>query len=532
MPEYVYEETTGERFLLNPDGSTTPAPELGALDTVMVSSGKRLSDLGRGFRSMLGEDVTQEAAEAERYFAPVEAESPYLAMVGEALPSLVTAPLSAGGVLAGSALQAGLGAAEGYLDYDPRATGGQRALAGALGGVIGEGGGRVAGRILNMARGLVSDLGGRVGPIRAPADNPAADAYERLGGQTLAYQRLEPDTKAARLAERAARGAEASINPPTVIRQTLAQNDKLHRDVAAKAVGLDPRQFNNLGPDFIDAAETRFNEAFTAVEQNARAAGDITVSETLASKLGRLRAIKDAKQDFGLFESLDRGVLGPGEYVEARNTLADAIQSAYANTPKAAKRLELLLEELDGEMEQKLGKQFGEDFARLREQYRVFSILEAPNVIDAQGNINVRTLNNRLKSKTSGFGRTATAAKSTTNSETGDLITLMRAADNPEFKAFSTSRTAENLQLGQTVDAAAEAAAGLLSGDVRPGLGLLGRTTAPGIVGLSQMGGGGLYKGAYTPAPESVRRAGGVIGRSLLDEALYPFVGAEDERVQ
>jgi hypothetical protein len=525
MP-YEWDEM-GSRYWVDEQGNSTSAPPMGALETVAVQAGDRFHRMGRGIRSAFGADVDQEAQEAERLMAPVEAESPYLSMAGDALPSLATLPVSAGGALANFALQTGLGAAEGYLDYDTRASGGQRALAGAAGGVLGEGAGRVMGRIWNTAKGLAGDI---LLP-RGRAVNPAAQTFEEMGGQTMAYQRLAQDTPAADLSMRAAQGAEASINPPSVMRGIMSENDRLFRDQASEAVGL-PTGYNNLGQQWKSDALDNFARQYREVESAAFGAGELDISEKLAARLLKNSEIKAAIDEDALFKGLSDGKLAPGEYLEARDAINDHIGRMYSRgSNKRAIRAEGLLNELDGRVSEKLPAGFRDNFARLREQNRVFMLMERKNVINSEGQINVKTLRDTLDSKASGFGRTATAGGETTNPETRKLIDLMHAADNPEFKAFRTSGTAENLQLGQMVDQGAEAVAGALAGDIRPGLGFIGRAVTPGLIGASQRGAGRTFEGAFTPAPQTMRNIGAFSGRSLLDEYLYPFVGAEDERV-
>jgi hypothetical protein len=526
MAHFEYDEF-GMRYYIDDAGNETPAPEAGALETAMIAAGKQTSDIGRGIRSALGEDVSAEAAEAAMRYAPLEAESPYLTMAGEMLPSMVAAPISAAGMGVNMALQAGIGALEGYLDYDNRASGGQRALAGAAGGLGGDIAGRILGRAVNLAKGAIRDFGG----VRPPAQNPAAQRFEELGGQTMAYQRLEPNSDPAKLAERAAQGMEVALNAPPVMQKVMDANDALFRKKAASAVGLNGDDYAYFGQEFISDARDRFNREFARIGDVAERAGALELSEKLAGRLLRNRSIKAAIDEDDLFASLSKNTLEPGEYIEARAALSDNISRLYKQgETNRAIRAEKLLDELDSAIGSKLPKGFRDEFARVREQYRVFSIMEKPNVINGDGNINVRTLRNALDSKTSGFGRTATSGGQTTNRESRELIDLMQAADTPVFKAPRSSGTAENQALRTTLDAAGEAAAGALAGDPRPALGFMGKLMAPRIIGASQTGAGNMFTEAFTPSPMIFPQAGGVVGRGFLDEQLYPFVGAEDDR--
>lgn len=517
----------GNRWAVDEDGNKWLAEEQGAGEAFLTSAGYQFDRFGRGIRSALGQDVREEAQERERLMRPVEQDSPIASFAGRAAPSLATAPLTAGSMLANVGLQAGLGAAEGALDYDPDSSAGQRALLGGAFGVGGDFAGRALGRVANMVKGGVLDA---IMP-RQRAVNQFADDFEKLGGQTLAYQRMAQGTRGQRLAERAMQGAEASPNPPTVLSDAFDANEQLFRDTAAEAVGL-PGQYDNLGPEFMSDALANFNQGFRDLASRLEGAPDLQVSDRLKNVLQKQRSIKRLSDDFGDFAGLDDGLLSPAEYAVARRSLSQDASREFANgSAEVGHRINGLVDDLDGLIAERVPDDFLPAFARLREQYRIFSILEQPNVINqGTGQINVRTLNNKLRNKSQGFGRVATTGQEAGNVESSRLMNLMRAADRPEFKALRSSGTAENLALDNFLDASGEAVQGALGGDPRAALSLGGRLLSPGIIGMSQMGDGRMFQGAFTEAGRPFVGAGGAGGRSLLDEQFYPFVGSEDDR--
>ena len=526
MAEYTWDEY-GMRYYVDDNGVEIPSPEAGTLETAAIAAGKQFTDFGRGVRNFFGdESVRAEAQDAERVIAGLEAESPWATMIGSALPSLATAPIGGGGVLGGMATQAALGAAEGYLDYDTRASDGQRMAAGAIGGAAGDATGRILGRVMNGAKGLLED----VFLPRGQAVNEFAQAFEDVGGETLAYQRLAPGTRAQRLAERAARGAEAGVNPTGQVGRVMAANDQLYRNRAVEAVGLDPADFDNLGPTFKDAALDKFEREFMGVTNLSSAADALALDETTAAKLAKIPEIKELV-DLGDFDGLAQNNITGSEWMTAREALSEAAANRMDNgRSQAGERLWAMVEELDNAIGQHVPDDFLADYARLREQYRVFRILERQNVVGRDGQVNVHALQNALESRASGFGRTATANRPTTNPETASLIETIQAGNRPEFQAFSTSSTAENLALRDTLNDAASRAIGLSQGDPREAMGLAARLAAPGVIAASNAGGGRMFEGMFTPSPASMAQGGGFIGRSMLDELLYPYVGAEDER--
>jgi hypothetical protein len=525
----------GNRFAFI-DGELVPAEQASMLEL----AGRQFADFGSGAKAAYGELFDRpamvaaadlETAARNEAFRGSDELDPIRNMVGQALPGAATAIISAPSVVGGLITSTGIGALESALDYGEPGTFAQRGAAGALGGALGEVGGRMIGRVWNMARGLADDLSAAV-TGRGAAANPAAQAYEDLGGSTLAYQRMEQGTRPQRLAERVTRGAEASANPPSVLREAFEANDALHNAAAIEAVGLNPDQYRVLGRDFTRDALDRFNQEFSDVAQVAAGAGDIVLDDVSAKKIAKLPEIKELIE-LGEFQGLAEGKISGQEWMTAREAITEAASNRFANgRSKAGERLYGIVDDLDAQIGRYVPEDYLPQYARLREQYRVFKTLEAPNVIGNDGNVNVRSLRRRLDSTGSGFGRTATGGGETTNTETSRLIELMQTADNPEFKAFSSSGTAENLAVNNLLSEGAVAARDLAGGDPRSMLGLGGKLMAPGVIGASQMGRGSTFTGAFTPAPGPARFAGEAAGRSMLDELLYPFVGVQDERQQ
>lgn len=530
MPQYTYDDL-GNRYELLSDGTTQMAPEVGLIEQALIQAGGQFNTYGRGIQNMFADEqgqneLRQEQAAQDEALAGLSREYPVGSVVGQALPALATAPLGAAGLLRSMLLQSGLGAVEGGINLDTAdASQLDNALIGGAFGVAGDIGGRILGRVANMAKGLVGDVTLGAGK----AANPAAQAFEDLGGSTLAYQRMAQGTRAQGLAERAAQSAQASINPPTQIAEAAAKNDELYRNVAARSVGLDGANYRNLGPEFIDDAVSNMEQGFTAVTRAAGDVGDITLDETTAKALSKSSQIRKLR-DLGDFEGLDSNTLTGDEWVTARQALAEDAANAYKNGDGTlGNRYSKMVDELDGAIRERLPDEFLPEFARLREQYRVLSILEKPNVINQAGEINSTSLNRALKAK-SGFGRTATRAQETVNPETVDLLNLARAGSNPDLAAFKSSGTAENLSGNFMLESAERAAEGLLTGNPAASVGILSRTVAPGLVGMSEAGGGRAFTGAFSPAPGGFSRGGAAAGRSGLDQLLYPFVGAEDDR--
>ncbi len=532
----IWDEVTGLRYIQTDDGDLIPAPEAGLL----AQAGRQFADLGSGIKYAYGDitdqpelmaSATAETEERNRLFRGTDLADPVTSAVGQALPGLATAPL--GGLGTGLVL----GAGESALDLGEGGTMAQRAAAGGAGALLGEFGGHVLGRVAKMARGLMDDFVG----IRRVADNPKAAAYEALGGSTLAYQRMADEAPGRGFAENAVAGAEASLVPTNVLKETFAANDKLHRDSLVEAVGLEPGKYDVLGQDFVSDALDRFNEGFQEVAKTAGERGTFDLSPAIGKKLASLPEIKELI-DLDDFQGLVRAKDAPDnwyptitgdEWMDAREALSEAAANRFANgRSPAGRKLLAMVDALDADMRRHVPEEFLPEYARLREQYRVFSIAEKGRSISNDGQVNVATLRNNLDSKASGFGRTATGGGETVNPETRKLIDLMQAADNPEFKALRSSGTAERQMLAQESSNAVEAGAALMAGDALPAAGFAARMMGPTVVGRTQMGSGNVYKAAFEPAPYQAVLAGRAAGRSMLDEYLYPLVGVRDETQQ
>lgn len=514
----------GMQVYVHDDGTVSQAERPGLL----AQAGRNVANITSGLQMATGyalddqeliRSAREDVAERNRLFAGADEAYPWESMIGQGLPSVATFPIA--GVLPSMAI----GATESALDISQPGSVQQRIAAGAMGGLFGEAAGRIVGRIMNGVEGISRAITGEV--LEA---NPDAKAFEALGGELMAYQRMTPDTLGQGLAMRVAQGADAALIPTSKISGRAARNEALLNRTVADAVGVPPDAAGRLSPEWRGEVVQRFNDEFGYIEASARQAGELDISESVANRLARNPEIKNANTEDGLFQAIMDGgtVLEPGEYIEARDAMTDHINSLYSKgANKRAIRAERALKALDDEIAAKVGgEEFGAEFAKLREQYRVFKLLERPNVINKKGGLNPGAANRVLRSE-SGFGRAATAGQEVTNPETRALIDLAEAADKPDFAPFQTSATAERQALREGADDVGEAATGGMAGIIRAGI----NQGAPFVAPLMEAGGGLPYERMMNqPAPRSWVELGRAAGRGMLDEAFYPFVGIDDER--
>ena len=531
----------GQRWVENDDGEWIVTPEHG----VMEFAGKQFHDMADNLALWFSDDegrrnqLRDQLAERERMFSGAEAVSPIASLVGEALPTAAIGPIGRMGWMAGAATNAAIGGIEGALSYDDESSVGQRAAAGAVGGAVGDMAGRIVGRVWNAGRGLADDMWSGRRALSGALDDPdlaAIAEFESLGGRTAAFQRMTPGSKAQRMAEQAAKMNEASINPDPYLKEIMDNNDALYRNAAAEAVGnpLEPGQRLDAGwlRDTIDKHSSMFKELANLASER----GELRVHGALKQKLQNNRVIRELQRDFGRFKGLERkqAFLTGSEFMEARQALA--AEAALEENSALAFRKWKLVEELDDMITRAPRfRDFADAYAGVREANRNLMLLERPNVIDNRGEINVKTLKNVLNSKTSGYGRKASAmgdlpGQKPHNPATERLIKLARVGDRAGFTPFKSSGTAENLignlQMAQAANAGVEA----LAGNPLPAMSMAIQGNAPRFIGAANRGNGALFEGLYTAAPQGVLGTGQVVGRSMLDEAFYPFVGADDER--
>ena len=529
MPQFVWNEQTGERFYLESDGSLTPAPTTGALEAFTSEAGAQVGSYGRGIQALFSgaeRDDELRAIEAQQDAERrlIREEYPIATALGAAAPGMASMFFPQGRTLAGGlAANAAYGAAEGLINLG--ANDSSQIDDAVVGGIFGAGGdlaGRLIGRVFNGVKGLVNDI---KAPRGAP-DNPLAAQAEELGIPTLGSQRLAPGSQEQVAMSALERGAESSILPPTIFKEVAEGRAATFTDAALDAVGISPGQFDTLGADALRQATDNLSDEFGDIARLSSESAPLNIGEQLGKRLAKTGQIRELIGR-GEFPGLEKGILSGSEYNVARRALAqDAAKKAAKGDYEIADRLFKDVEVLDDLIKDSLPPDTLARFARAREQYRNLRILNKSGVINSDDTVSIRNLNRALRQDT-GYGALAREGRPAVNPETDRLIEVARVGADPTLVPFRSSGTAERQALTQFAPM-------LL--DPTQWVGAAGALAAPAAIGAASRGGGRAIGGLATPAPGAIVRGTAAssreFGRSLLDEQLYPFVGSNDDRRQ
>ena len=106
-------------------------------------------------------------------------------------------------------------------------------------------------------------------------------------------------------------------------------------------------------------------------------------------------------------------------------------------------KLHEYVDELDEAVKEQLEPGAQKAFATLREQFRVFNVLQKPNVIK-DGEVAIGPLNRALR-RDSGFGKTARLNRNPTNPATKELFDVARYGADASLQPFRSSDTAQKI---------------------------------------------------------------------------------------
>lgn len=535
MAQFAYDETTGQEFILDErSGEWVPFTDAeSTLDSILINAGGALNQLGRGVADVFGGDrqqLQQSQREQDALLAPLRQARPVSSFVGEALPGLATAPIGGTALAAGTlglgrslALSGGLGALEGYLRLDPNSVDQtMSSIVGLAGGLLGEGGGRMAGRVANAIKGAGQSL----------ARSDAASSLAERGLQSLPSERLNVPGQNIGPLQRLEQGAQTGVFTPSIFREIGEERAGLMTNTAARAVGLQGAE--DLGPDVLAEASENISRRFQAIASEAvdqnQGFGGIEIGEELADRILKTKGQVRELFGRGRFQGLDPEVGGnaitPPELLIARRALAqDAAQAAGKGQHELAEDIFSDVDQLDEILGGLIGQDRVGDFAQTRQLYRNLQILMKPGVISDAGQANPKALQRALRAGT-GYGNVyRTGDTRNLLPETAELFDVARTLADPSLQPFRSSGTAENQAIRDLGTALATATTDPVAG----GVGLATRLAAP--IGLSALGGtnraANAFGGLLMPGGSIFGRAGGEIGPGLLDAMLLESLNNE-----
>jgi hypothetical protein len=439
------------------------AATLNPLQAGLVGAGRTLTNLGRGAANLFDiatgdtegqEQRAQQSAAEESAYDLLRETSPAATTVGEIAPYLATAPLSGGALVQGA-----IGAGTGALEY------GNQAEGAAVGGAVGAAAPalfRAGGRTANALR-------GRFGTQAVTGSDEAA----RLAGVLAEEAPLLPGQAKGGVGgyiNREILDPLAETNPftaPIVESVTDQQRGALTRGVA-KALGSSADDLSDLG--------TIADDIGAGFEQVGRDIGAVPLPEDLQAEIveGLGSRAQSALSNNPGFAS---GVPTGEELLRLRSNLAKRQSRLWGSDLDQAELIGDTVERIDDLIEAVADPGTSQNYARVREQYRLLKALEGTEAISQEGIINPRSAKSALRRKNA-FGQTYTRKGPTTNPETAAALDLVRAASSQRvLPALANSGTPQRAGLLSLPLHAASAAA------ITP---YLGRPVAPGLEGYAR----------------------------------------------
>ena len=520
MGQMLYDKETGGYVEIGDDGVMRPVGtawreaqsneemlyKLGseAVQDFATLAGGAFADTGRGAMSLLGladRDLmlAEQAAEMPAREA-ARARSPAFAFLGDISPEVTAGLVSGGRLLPTMAL----GAAEGVrLRPD---VGDQQFN--AIAGTLTPFGVDILGRVWKSARGLVELTEESRRAKAAGIPYTAGDAAG--GGFAKRLDDMAEDLPFSNL----------FAEDPADVGQTLINR------WANEAIGETGDKVTKAN---LSAAVKRNNAVYKATAQRLDEAGPIRlpddVQEAIVSLLNRKGQRKALGQFQGLFERND-GVISGSELLDLHKLMVKQADTVGSNDPILGRVIQnSVLKRLDDIIEPRLGDDGLEQWQRAREQFRFHHLLTSGKSVTG-GNVNAPTLANRTQKNMPEVIQRGEGERLYTD-EGRRLVEAVDLGADPTLRAGNQSGTPRRAGTIGTLGAGGAVAADIMTGS--PGL----FTGAAAGVGI----GNPLWQYASRTAPDlvggafasgSVRPA--VTTGALLDELMYPFVGAEDER--
>jgi hypothetical protein len=487
------------------------------------------------------------------------------------------------------------GSGEGVLDYDPDSAPLARGLQGAAVGAVAEAGGGFVDRVLGGVSSLVKGMRGRgarqVGDVAGI--NPNALRVQERGYRVERPSDLSmPDDPMRDTVENLELSALSSGAVPSFFKQNATHNQRTLMQRLADTFET-PGTYTELTDDFLISTRNALRLKQRGINRNL---DDVAVPESVLDVVNRSDFTKEgrklgtanpwSKVDDYYKQLDDWDGLGTGptlptfsgeELVDLRSSLTE--EAAEAGSSVNRRQYGQIIDELDDSIASQIkDPQVLGEYAKLREQWRLYQGLKSPGVMGEEGAVNLKTLRNRLRSDAN-FGEDAMVSEQLADYSDEELallaerfgVPVQQLVDVPdrEFadqnvrdvigdvnalaglrRLSNTSNTQRSAALYRAVTEPAALVADignnrLLNYLNRTGAnpGGLGHTFARGYSRGLQQGvplrsaGNAVEPGSLPTAvlpgvPEAVRTMGiGIGAQPMLDAALYPFVGSEDDRL-
>lgn len=394
MGKYYINKDTGETgFQLTPGGKIFPVPDYnqqgaegtGNIEALWQGLGKFGHDVQRniGLRdNALGDTSASDAA--------ARAENPIMFRAGEYGPAFVGGGAYRGasilGKVAAATANTGIDAGLNVLSGDPDQSWQERAAWGAGGRVAGDMSARILGRLWGGMKGAAGDM-----PVGNAAQNRMAQRFAARGGQ------LNPGMVGGVAEGNLASRMETGRFTSRLFDPAIEANQRIFARDAATLAGLKPSDMRDIDRFTYDDLTTAFTENGKGFDKIADRIDEITLPEKFQRWLS-----DDARELLRRkgVEVADEGPITiPGKHLTRIRSrlLKKKTQEYKSGDADAGELLGDDMDDLDDIVEELVPGGLKQDYARVREQYRILKGMEGIGNYDDAGLRPMKNLWNKLK---------------------------------------------------------------------------------------------------------------------------------------
>lgn len=449
---------------------------LNPIERFGIGAREPIANAGRRLEQFMGLEQTPEQMAGPAAPMPPEysgAANDFATTAGRVVPAVAALSRVPGGILP----QAGAGAAYGAATSEDPMAG---AVAGGVGGAAGS---AIAGGVGRLANAAVGNWATRSVSKLPPDLANTLGKFQELGGRLTPGQAAPGKTK--RVLDEALANNAFTGTAYAAIERT---NQRVLNNVVSKALGVSPgKGIEEIGPSTLRAADDAITRQFNNV---AAMIPGVPVAASVADDMADLltrRTLEPFK------DRIAAGTITGRDYMSLRSEL---LQITRGNSDKVDAAWSLI-DDMDDLVDGVAPAGYKEAYAAARERFKVMLSVDKYRRGISGGDANAPTLDGAVQSI---FRKQYTRAKDTLLPETGDFFTAVRALSDPRLAPL-TGGSATARRVGTA-----------LTGGVLGGAAFTEPLTAAALASVALVA---PRAALAAPAPDALRRAGGIAGTVL-----------------